>query len=158
MPTVIARSERSQAGSALSVVCRSVKRGAPAVSPPLVLVDGRNVLRSTWPNLAEESVVAGAAAWAAERQARAVSVFDGTAPGGLVGVGRSGAAAVVGTGRRESADEWLTRVAGRLARRRRRFWLVTSDRELRSAAGEGAEQTIGGGAFARALRLSEEER
>ncbi|MBD0329424.1 MAG: NYN domain-containing protein [Thermoleophilia bacterium] len=117
-----------------------------------VLVDARNVLRSTWPNLEAETVVAGSAAWAAEHGGRAVVVFDGTAPGGVVGVSARGGAVVVGTGTEESADDWLTRAASRFAARERPYWLVTSDRALRAAAGGAAERLVGGGALARELR------
>jgi hypothetical protein len=65
-----------------------------------------------------------------------VIVFDGDAPEGAVG-----------TGPEESADEWLIRNAARY----RPYWLVTSDRALREAAGSEAERTIGGGRFAQEL-------
>jgi len=120
--------------------------------PATVLVDARNVLRSTWPNLTEEAVVDGSRAWAREHGARAVVVFDGTAPGAIVGVRDVEGCVVVGTGRDESADDWLKHATGRMRRRHQRFWLVTSDRELRTVAGEGAERLFGGGKFARELQ------
>jgi hypothetical protein len=52
----------------------------------------------------------------------------------------------------ESADEWLIRRAGELRADGTPFWLVTSDRALRDAAGTGADRTIGGGSFANELR------
>jgi hypothetical protein len=52
---------------------------------------------------------------------------------------------------RESADDWLTREAGRLGDAGEAFWLVTSDRELRDRAGGRAERVIGGGRFVREL-------
>ena len=66
-------------------------------------------------------------------------VFDGQAPEGAIGTGA------------ESADDWLTREAARLADAGQPFWLVTSDRELRDRAGAHAERVIGGGRFAREL-------
>jgi hypothetical protein len=63
-------------------------------------------------------------------------VFDGAAPDGGIGTGR------------ESADDWITRRAAELDR----YWLVTSDRELRERAGGRAERVIGGGSFARIVR------
>jgi hypothetical protein len=78
----------------------------------------------------------------------AVVVFDGSAPD--VGVGELELDArleVVGTGN-ESADDWLVRRAGELAAAGRRFWLVTSDRELRNRVGNRAGRVIGGGRFA----------
>jgi hypothetical protein len=113
---------------------------------PIVLVDARNVLRSQWPNIPELELVERVRAWAAAEEARAVIVFDGWAP--------ASAADVVGTGR-ESADDWLIREARRLREAGEPFWLVTSDRELRALAGEGAERVIGGGSFARQLPAAE---
>jgi hypothetical protein len=114
---------------------------------PLVLVDARNVLRSRWPNIPEEELVERCRAWAADRDARAVVVFDGRAPGGLVGERElDECCRLVGTGG-ESADDWLIRAAAELRGREEPFWLVTSDRALRAAAA-GAERTVGGGAFA----------
>ena len=51
----------------------------------------------------------------------------------------------------ETADDWIAREAATLREARRRFWLVTSDRALRSDAGRDAERVIGGGSFAREL-------
>ena len=121
-------------------------------APLTVLVDGRNVLRSTWPNLSEEEVVAGSRAWAREHDAAAVVVFDGEAPGGVVGERELDGCVLVGTGAGESADDWLIRAAEDMRRGGERFWLVTSDRALRAVAGEGADRVIGGGRFARELQ------
>jgi hypothetical protein len=113
-----------------------------------LLVDARNVLRSTWPNLGEEEVVTGSCAWAREHAANAVVVFDGEAPGGSPELD---GCVVVGTGSNESADAWLIRESRRLRERSEPYWLVTSDRELRTLAGDGAERIIGGGSFAREI-------
>jgi predicted RNA-binding protein with PIN domain len=118
-----------------------------ATDDVIVLVDARNVLRSRWPNIPEEELVERTCEWAERNGVRAVVVFDGRAPAGP----ERGACVVVGTVG-ESADEWLIRRAGELRAEEARFWLVTSDRELRRAAGEGAERTIGGGSFANELR------
>jgi predicted RNA-binding protein with PIN domain len=116
----------------------------PAV---IVLVDARNVLRSRWPNLPANELVERAGSWARAQGVRAVLVFDGRAPGGVVGErAANDDAALVGTGE-ESADDWIVRRAAELASRSEPYWLVTSDRAVRRAAGEAAEQTIGGGAF-----------
>ena len=115
----------------------------------MVLVDARNVQRSRWPNIPEAELVERACAWAAQRGYRLVAVFDGPAPGAPTR-DRDGPCAVVGTDR-ESADDWLVREAAALAERGERFWLVTSDRALRSLAGRHAERTIGGGSFANEL-------
>ena len=117
-----------------------------------VLIDARNVLRSQWPNIPDQEVVELCRAWARAAGHRAVVVFDGAAPGGLVGErGLGPECVVVGSGA-ESADEWLERAARECRARRCRHWLVTSDRALRESAGRFAERTIGGGTFARALR------
>ncbi len=117
----------------------------------IVLVDARNVLRSRWPNIPEPELVERCAAWAAEGGRRAVVVFDGKAPPGIVGEREVDAAcSVVGTGS-ESADNWLIRRAGELEAAGDAFWLVTSDRALRAVAGRAAERTIGGGSFVRDL-------
>lgn len=121
-------------------------------SGPLVLVDARNVLRSQWPNMPEDEVVERCSRWAAREGARAVVVFDGTAPGRLRGEHRfDERVTVVGTGR-ESADDWIARAGEELEAAGERFWLVTSDRGLRARV-PGAERTIGGGAFVRELNI-----
>ena len=112
-----------------------------------VLVDARNVLRSQWPNVPEPELVERARAWAERHARRVVLVFDGTAPGGVVGEERlDNRATLVGTGR-ESADEWLIREAPKY----QGAWLVTSDRALRSSVGANAARVIGGGSFLRQL-------
>jgi hypothetical protein len=105
----------------------------------VVLVDARNVLRSRWPNIPEEELVELCRAWASANSVEVLVVFDRRAP--------VAAGDVVGTGA-ESADDWITREAERLAEDGRPYWLVTSDRELRARAGGHAERTIGGGSFA----------
>lgn len=111
-----------------------------------ILVDARNVLRSRWPNVAEERLVERCCAWAEEHGHRAIVVFDGRAPE------RTGGndCEVVGTGA-ETADDWIVRAATDLHARGARYALVTSDRALRAAAGRHAERVIGGGTFLREL-------
>ena len=112
-----------------------------------VLVDARNVLRSQWPNLPEEELVDRARAWAERHGHRIVLVFDGEAPGGVVGEERiDERTLLVGSGR-ESADDWLIREASGYPG----AWLATSDRALREQAGVGAARAIGGGTFLREL-------
>jgi predicted RNA-binding protein with PIN domain len=105
----------------------------------VVLVDGRNVMRSRWPNVPEAELVDHVQRWAEGEGAEAVIVFDGRAPQGAIGT------------KGESADDWITRRVGELEDT---HWLVTSDRELRERAGGGAERVIGGGALLRELGLS----
>ena len=103
-----------------------------------VLVDGENVRRSAWPNVSRERLVELVREWGAANGHDVLVVFDGSAP--------EDAEDVVGSGA-ETADEWLIRETAQLDG----FWLVTSDRALCAAAGEGAERTIGGGAFLREI-------
>ena len=113
-----------------------------------VFVDGENVRRSTWPNITPEELVELVRAWVATAGVRAVIVFDGQAPGRLVGERASGNVTLVGTGS-ESADDWLARAAGAFDGE---FELVTSDRLLRARAGTNAARVVGGGTFARRLQ------
>jgi predicted RNA-binding protein with PIN domain len=118
---------------------------------PTVLVDARNVRRSTWPNIPEAELVERCLAWAEDEGCRAVVVFDGEAPGGVIGERMLDVGSLlVGTGA-ESADDWIARSAADLAASGRSYWLVTSDRELRARAGGAAERIVGGGTFARSL-------
>ena len=106
-----------------------------------VLIDARNVLRSRWPNVPERELVDHARAWAERHGHRVVLVFDGKAPGEIVGTEQlDDRTTLVGSGA-ESADEWLIRETPRHAD----AWLVTSDRALREAA--GAKRVTGGGSF-----------
>jgi YacP-like NYN domain len=116
------------------------------VTEPFALVDALNVARSTWPNIPALELVALCSAWAEREAVRVVVVFDGSAPD----VAGGGRVELVSTGA-ESADDWIARRAVGLRESGARFWLVTSDRELRSRAGPSAERTIGGGTFARTL-------
>ena len=119
-----------------------------AAGAPIVLVDARNVMRSRWPNIHEDRFVELTRAWAEQEGARAVAVFDGPAPGGLLGVHElDGRTSIVGTGG-ESADDWIADHAGELARDGRRLWLVSSDRELRERVADQVDRVIGGGSFA----------
>ena len=107
-------------------------------SEAVVLVDAENVRRSVWPNIAEQRLVELAAGWAERHGRRLVLVFDRAGPEGR---GRCETVAA------PSADDWIADAAGRLDR----YWLVTSDRELRGRADRRAARVIGGGAFAREL-------
>lgn len=112
----------------------------------LVLVDGRNVQRSRWPNVSSEALVAAVERWAADEGHEAVVVFDGSAPDGAVGTGR------------ESADDWIAWRARELAGEGVEYALVTSDRELRRRAGDAAQRLIGGGSYLGLLGLDERPR
>jgi predicted RNA-binding protein with PIN domain len=105
------------------------------------------VLHSTWPNIPARELVELCAEWAAAEGCRAIVVFDGTAPD--VDPGDAPVEAVSTGG--ESADDWIARESPALRERGEPFWLVTSDRELRERAGDGAERVVGGGTFTRRL-------
>jgi len=93
---------------------------------PTVVVDAENVRRSIWPNVSGERLVELVRRWAAERGYDFRVVFEGAD---------------------ESADDRIVRETAELDR----YWLVTSDRELRERAGARAERVVGGGAFVREL-------
>ncbi len=93
-----------------------------------VLVDGENVRRSSWPNVARDELVELCAAWAKERGVEA-EVFWET---------------------ELSADDRIAARAAELAEAGAPYWVVTSDRELRRRAA-GAGRILGGGAFVREL-------
>jgi predicted RNA-binding protein with PIN domain len=118
-----------------------------ARATPVVLVDALNVLRSTWPNIPAAELVELCGDWAAAEDCRVVVVFDGSAPTAAVD---DAPVEPVSTGA-ESADDSIARRAVGLRDRDEPFWLVTSDRELRTRAGDAAERVIGGGTFARTL-------
>ena len=104
-----------------------------------MLVDGENVRRSIWPNVAREELVRLAERWSVANGLPVRVVFDGRAPAGAFGSGA------------EDADDLIAREAAELAAREEPYWLVTSDRGLRARAGPAAEKVLGGGAFVREL-------
>ena len=117
------------------------------MSPELVvLVDARNVQRSVWPNVSDGELVQLIEKWTACTGHRVVAVFDGRTQTG----GYRSPVEVVETGG-GTADDWLAGETESLRGQGRRFWLVTSDRALRTEAGRGAERVIGGGTFVREL-------
>jgi rRNA-processing protein FCF1 len=93
---------------------------------PTVLVDGENVRRSVWPNLARAELEARARAWGREHGHEVIVVWEGG----------------------ESADDRIAREAQTLTPP---LWVVTSDRELRGRVAAHAERIVGGGTFARQL-------
>lgn len=124
---------------------------------PVVLVDARNVMRSRWPNLREDRFVELTRRWAEREGVELVVVFDGRAPGGVVGTAALDERTTLAGAGSESADDWIVREAARLAGAGRRVRLVSSDRELRDRASSYAERTVGGGAFATLLETLERE-
>jgi hypothetical protein len=109
------------------------------MSQPVVIVDAENVRRSRWPNLTAADLVARTRAWAAAQELDLLVVFDGPPP--------EDAPDLVGSGRGESADDRIAEIAERLTAEGSAYWLVTSDRELRARAADGASRVLGGGSF-----------
>ena len=93
--------------------------------PVVVLVDGENVRRSRWPNLTPGELEDLVVRWASRTGRAARVVWEGE----------------------KSADDRIAEFATGLPR----YWLVTSDRELRERAGTRAERVVGGGGFLREL-------
>jgi len=128
-----------------------------AEKEPFVLVDARNVVRSRWPNMREDRFVDLTRDWGEREGVRTLIVFDGPAPGGLLGATEvDDRTTLVGTGR-ESADDWIAREALPLSGDGRRLWLVSSDRGLRERVAPYVERTIGGGSFATRLETLERD-
>jgi rRNA-processing protein FCF1 len=93
---------------------------------PTVLVDGENVRRSVWPNLARAELEERAQAWGGEHGHDVIVVWEGG----------------------ESGDDQIARQVQELTPP---LWVVTSDRELRDRVAAHAERIVGGGSFARQL-------
>jgi rRNA-processing protein FCF1 len=89
----------------------------------VVLVDGENVRRSRWPNVARAELEELVAAWARREGHEARVVWEGN----------------------ETADDAIAREAALLRDDGREVWVATSDRELRRRA--EAVRTIGGRSF-----------
>ena len=120
----------------------------PSDLRPIALVDARNVVRSRWPNIVDERFVELARVWAEREDVEAHLVFDGAAPGGLIGAHAvDERTTVVGTGP-GSADDWIVEQVTFLVESDRPLWLVSSDRELRARVEPLVERVIGGGSFA----------
>jgi hypothetical protein len=129
----------------------------PRGGEPIALVDARNVIRSRWPNIREERFLELARAWTEREGVEALLVFDGPAPGGLLGSHSVDArTTVVGTGS-DSADDWIVDEVRRRAAGGRPIWTVSSDRELRARVAPYVERVIGGGSLATALERLERD-
>lgn len=130
---------------------------SPTVAEPIVLVDARNVVRSRWPNIRDDRFLELTREWGEREGVGLLIVFDGVAPGGVLGVTElDERTTLVGTGR-ESADDWIAREAQRLSGDARLLWLVSSDRGLRERVKPYVERMIGGGSFASQLEALERQ-
>jgi hypothetical protein len=109
---------------------------------PVVLVDAQNARRSRWPNIPGDRFLELTRAWGEQEGVRLVVVFDGRAPGEVLGVRElDERTTVVGTGD-ETADDWIAEHATGA-----HVWLVSSDRGLRARVAGVVERVIGGGSF-----------
>jgi hypothetical protein len=93
-----------------------------------VLVDAENVRRSLWPNIPKDELEELCAAWAESEGHEVEVVWEGG----------------------ESADD---RIAREVKEVEPPVWVVTSDRELRLRVEPYVERILGGGSFARVIRL-----
>ena len=99
----------------------------------LVVVDAENVRRSQWPNITQAELVDRVREWAAREEHDLLIVFDGEAP--------EPAPDLVGS---PNADDAIVELAVGIDEP---WWLVTSDRALRSHVRNEPERVIGGGSF-----------
>jgi rRNA-processing protein FCF1 len=97
----------------------------------VVLVDGENVRRSRWPNVARERLERLVDEWAHREGHDARVVWEG--PG--------------------SADDSIAASAADVRGEGRELWVATSDRDLRQRV--AADRTIGGRTFLREIGLEE---
>jgi hypothetical protein len=100
---------------------------------PLVVVDAENARRSRWPNLSKHDLLERARKWAKREGVDLIVVFDGHPPDQGADVASA-----------PHADDEIVRI---VEDHHGPYWLVTSDRELRRRAGDGAAKTLGGGGF-----------
>jgi len=103
----------------------------------LVVVDAENVRRSCWPNVSRGQLVERVREWAAREGHELLIVFDGDPPEQAVDLLASA-----------NADDAIVELAAGLDRP---WWLVSSDRGLRTRVGDGPERIMGGGSFIRTV-------
>jgi hypothetical protein len=103
----------------------------------LVVVDAENTRRARWPNLTQDELVRRAREWAASEGHGLLVVFDGPPP--------EDAPDLVGS---DDADDAIAALAPELDPP---WWLVTSDRRLRTRVARGPARVIGGGTFVRMI-------
>jgi predicted RNA-binding protein with PIN domain len=92
----------------------------------IVLVDGENVRRSTWPNIPRDELERLGAAWGRTKGHDVRVIWESD----------------------ETADD---RIAREVREVPGAVWVVTSDRELRERVHQHVERIVGGGSFAREL-------
>jgi predicted RNA-binding protein with PIN domain len=118
-----------------------------------VIIDGRNVMRSRWPNAGERDLVEAIARWAAAHERRPIVavVFDGTYEGEGPGMFEHDERTVVVATQGEVADDVIVREVEELRGEHEPVIVATSDRELRERVEAHGAKVIGGGSFLRTV-------
>ena len=118
-----------------------------------VIIDGRNVMRSRWPNAGERELVEAVARWADEHPRRPIVavVFDGTYEGDGPGMFEHDERTVVVATKGELADDVIVREVEELRAESEPVIVATSDRELRERVEAHGAKVIGGGSFLRTV-------
>src|SRR3954447_12055114 len=127
--------------------CETGSAGEEGLVSDTALIDARNVQRPPWPHPSDEELVERVRTWAERNGKRIVLVFDGKAPGGIVGTTELDERTTLVGSSGETAGGWLIRAAPHYPG----AWLVAPGPGLRAAAGGQAERVIGGGGFLREL-------
>jgi predicted RNA-binding protein with PIN domain len=118
-----------------------------------MIIDGRNVMRSSWPNAGERELVSAIARWAGEhpRTPIVAVVFDGTYEGEGPGMYEHDERVVVVATQGEIADDVIVREVEELRAEREPVIVATSDRELRERVEALGAKVVGGGSFLRSV-------
>ena len=118
-----------------------------------VIIDGRNVMRSRWPNAGERELVEAVARWAAEhaRTPIVAVVFDGTYEGDGPGMYEHDERTVVVATKGEIADDVIVAEVEELRATSEPVIVATSDGELRDRVEALGAKVIGGGSFLRTV-------
>lgn len=118
-----------------------------------VIVDGRNVMRSRWPNAGEQELVAAVSLWAESHPRRpyVAVVFDGVYLGEGPCIKEYDERTVVVATKGELADDVIVREVGELRDAFEAVLVATSDRELRERVEVLGGKVVGGGSFLRAV-------
>jgi predicted RNA-binding protein with PIN domain len=115
-----------------------------------VIVDGRNVMRSTWPNLDEQDLVARCSRWAERESVQLAVVFDGRYDGAGPGEWDVDQRTIVVATAGRIADDVIVAEAERLAADGIDVLVVSSDRGLRDRL-PARTRVRGGGSYLREL-------
>jgi predicted RNA-binding protein with PIN domain len=118
-----------------------------------VIIDGRNVMRSRWPNAGERVLVEAVARWAGDhaRTPIVAVVFDGTYEEQGPGMYEHDERTVVVATRGEIADDVIVREVEELRAESEPVIVATSDAELRERVEALGAKVIGGGSFLRTV-------